>query len=674
MTPGDADRSTLPPAPTPDDPARLIDDRTRLYDDVSQLPERRLSLGWIDALVQHRRAAFALVGLLYLASFNGLWRVGVDSALYRGLAHSLAIGRGYTFAGEPHHHAFVGLPWMLALCERFFGDSPLPGQLLITLMALATVAMTYRLIALHYPIWIATIVALAMGTNFRFLRLSQELMTDVPFALGVVVTLYGLERLRMIPRGDRRAMLIAAATLVGGLLFSAAMRPTVGVLVGAIVLASVVRAIRNDDGRRRLHLWVCAVAAVAVAAMWLIDPRIRGVSMTNLVYEREFIDGVQTLPSAFVGKLEAFLGASLNDSFFSQKLQPLSIPVALVLLAGSVLVIRRNLAWGLMVVGVIAITLPLSTAPRYYLMVMPILWLGWLLLFARLTLAAPPIARGAIMLVAVAVPLAMNLGRDSGFVKEQRIGDVAWLRGTAPDRAAGFYASYRDGEVPRLKGYAAAIAAHAGPDDRVLGPDARVLSYYADRRVSGQRELFDEPGVSRKQYPFKIQQFKPKFAIFPAAKVYGDNDRAIRDLIRRRIVSSTGPQLATIDFAWLAAVEVRPPPPGVDWKDWRAPDRRPASQSTTRRTSSLKGLSATQRAAAIAKRERQNDPAHQRRREAADRRERVAKREQDEKRAAKDRRDAQAKKDRREAQAARERRQRGSATAPATGPTTAPAR
>lgn len=679
MTTGAPDRSppAPPPAP-PDDPARLIDDRTRLYDDVSQLPERRVSLGWIDDLVRHRRVAFVLVGLLYLLSFNGLWRVNVDSALYRGLAHSLAIGRGYQFAGEPHHHAFAGLPWMLALCEKLFGVTPLPGQVLITLMGLATVWMTYRLIALHYPLWVATVVAIAMGTNFRFLRLSQELMTDVPFTLGVVVTLYGLERLRMIARGDRRATVIASATLIGGVLWSAAMRPTVAVLVGAIVAASVVRAIRNDDGRRRLHLTICIVAAVAGAIMWFVGLRLRGVSLTGGVYEREFIGGVQTLPAAFLGKLEAFLGSSLNDAFFSQKLQPLSIPVALVVLAGAVIVMRRNLAWGLMVVGVIAITLPLSTAPRYYLMVLPILWVGWLVLFSKLTLAAPPVARSGIMVVAIAVPLAMNVGRDTGLIRDQRIGDIAWLRGQAPTREAGFYAHYRKGEVPRLQAYAAAIAAHAGPDDRVLGPAARVLTYYSDRRVSGDRELFEEKGVTRRQMPFKLQQFKPDLAIFPAEAYDKESDGSLRGLIRLRIVSPTGPHLADMDFAWLAAPEVRPPPPGVDWKNWKPPERRATTAGATTRKSSLRGLSTTQRAEVLAKRERkatverrERQKVKRERAEATARRERAAKRELEQKRAAqaaKDRREAQERKERQEAKERRERRLRRDTAAPTTQP------
>ena len=50
-----------------------------------------------DAIVRHRKVLWCILIGVYAFAFNGQWRVGKDSALYRGLAHSLASGRGYTF-------------------------------------------------------------------------------------------------------------------------------------------------------------------------------------------------------------------------------------------------------------------------------------------------------------------------------------------------------------------------------------------------------------------------------------------------------------------------------------------------------------------------------------------------------------------------------------------------
>ena len=66
-----------------------------------------------------------------------MWRVGVDSALYRGLARSLVRGDGYVFAGEHHKHAYPGLPLMLAGIEKLVGESPAWPLALIVILALA---------------------------------------------------------------------------------------------------------------------------------------------------------------------------------------------------------------------------------------------------------------------------------------------------------------------------------------------------------------------------------------------------------------------------------------------------------------------------------------------------------------------------------------------------------
>src|SRR4051812_44674428 len=73
---------------------------------------------------------FALVGVLLLLSFNGLWRIGRDSAAYRGLGHQLAITGKYVFRdkqggtavySEQQDTRYPGLPLILAGVEKCFG-------------------------------------------------------------------------------------------------------------------------------------------------------------------------------------------------------------------------------------------------------------------------------------------------------------------------------------------------------------------------------------------------------------------------------------------------------------------------------------------------------------------------------------------------------------------------
>src|SRR5688572_28217251 len=147
--------------------------------------------------VRQRAIWFGIVALLFLLAFNGEWRVGRDSAIYRGLAHHLATGRGYTFGIFGSKTVYPGYPLLLAGIEKVFGRGALVPLIVTLALTAASMVMTYRLIALRYPQWMAVGVVVLLGFNSWFLELSAELLTDVPFFLGVVLALYGWERLRL---------------------------------------------------------------------------------------------------------------------------------------------------------------------------------------------------------------------------------------------------------------------------------------------------------------------------------------------------------------------------------------------------------------------------------------------------------------------------------------------
>jgi Dolichyl-phosphate-mannose-protein mannosyltransferase len=628
-------------------------------------PEHALQLGWLDTLVRYRRLIYTLVALLYVASFNGIWRVNVDSALYRGLARSLARGDGYVFAGEHHQHAYAGLPWLLAGIETLFGSSPVPGIILITLMALATLWLVDRLIAIRFPLWVATLCTLGLGLNFRFLRLSQELMTDVPFTLGVMASLYGLARLRHLAPGQHVPLLRAGIILVLGMLLAAATRPTFGVLAVAIVLGSVVRLFQNRDGKRWLHASLVVAALLVLVALFAVDPRTERLNPLGGVYEQELVERVQELPRTFVAQLDGFLGRNLNDAFFSQHMSPFAVPIALVLLAGSVLVLRRDVVWGLLVLGIILVTLPLSTVPRYYLMVMPLLWLGWIAIVSHLAIRSPARFRGPIAFIALLTPLVLNLGRGIGFIIEQRQPDVAALF-HGQDRETAFYARYRDGVVIPQIAWSKMIAEHASPDQLVVGPVAHVLAYYSDRRVLGGRSLFGAKDVPASRLPNQIAKVAPDFAIFPHG-VYGENDAQLRDLIRKRVLVPLQ-VVAEASEASLCTVVVRLPPPGVNWKTYRPPD--PASRPTT---ADGRRLTAQEKADLLAKRQRKLEKEERERREAKrakqEKLERQLRKERQLKNEIKEKRE---RKERRERLERRQRQAERAASQPTTVPTTLP--
>src|SRR5207253_2896005 len=89
-----------------------------------------------DAIVRFRWWFFVGIALIYIAAFNGSWRIGRDSAIYRGLGHNLATTGKYTFGSFSRQQIYPGLPIMLMGLEKVFDDSALPAVVLMHLMAL----------------------------------------------------------------------------------------------------------------------------------------------------------------------------------------------------------------------------------------------------------------------------------------------------------------------------------------------------------------------------------------------------------------------------------------------------------------------------------------------------------------------------------------------------------
>src|SRR5438477_1709427 len=156
------------------------------------LPSERL-LGWVD---RHRYLLFIAVAALYALAFNGQWRVDADSALYLTIGRNLAQGHGYTYHGLPHSLAYPGMPWLFAGLFKLFGtETLLPADVLMLACAVATLALVYRLFLLHAGRPSAVLVTVALALSRTFVRYSFELLSDMPFLMGVTAFLVGYEAL-----------------------------------------------------------------------------------------------------------------------------------------------------------------------------------------------------------------------------------------------------------------------------------------------------------------------------------------------------------------------------------------------------------------------------------------------------------------------------------------------
>jgi hypothetical protein len=101
-----------------------------------------------DMIYRLRYAYFALIAVLFLICFNGQWKIGRDSALYRGLARNIVNGRGYTFGDFAPQAVYPGYPLLLAGIEKVFGSGALAPLVVMYVLAGLVLVYTYRLIAM----------------------------------------------------------------------------------------------------------------------------------------------------------------------------------------------------------------------------------------------------------------------------------------------------------------------------------------------------------------------------------------------------------------------------------------------------------------------------------------------------------------------------------------------
>src|SRR5258706_4166491 len=128
-----------------------------------------------------RSLFFILIGLMIVSAFNGQWRIGRDSAAYRKLGHQLAVTGKYNFRdksdaasySDQQDIRYPGMPLLLAGVERVFGRSDTAAVLAVTLMAIATLLLTYRLVRPIVPLWVAIAVGFWIGGDRTVLEPCQ---------------------------------------------------------------------------------------------------------------------------------------------------------------------------------------------------------------------------------------------------------------------------------------------------------------------------------------------------------------------------------------------------------------------------------------------------------------------------------------------------------------------
>ncbi len=533
-------------------------------------------------LVKWRFVFFVLVAILIVLPFNGQWRIGLDSSLYRGVADNLVDGKGYTFAGLAQTQIYPGLPYLLAGIQKITGTREVwPVLVVLNACALFAIVATYHLIRARFPLWIAVVVTCGVAMNVKFIQQAHELMTDTPFFLGVVTALLGWEWLGRKTRVDAslagslatrepaasgrakqddaqlppRRPAIAIFLLATGLLLAAAMRPSFWVLALAFVLTCVWNILRHRDRRSVLGLSVLVGVGVLFA---LFDPRVRGLNFLQGGYEREFLALALDFGSRILTNGPKLFTTEITESFFGETLTYAAVPVAILLLFGTLLVTLKRPLWGLQVFILCVVMALLSDVPRYLMMVLPTLWVGYVLVVLWLTQKWRPMFRDWALFTTISIANFSNLSGLAGLMFEQHSGE--------------FSTTYSKGGFARHVKMAEIIRQYVPEDAVVIGPNANVLAYFSGRNVRSGRILGLDGGALTK-YPGLVARHNPTFLVGPHTE-FRQKDKALTRLMEHGVIKPTT-LVAKLDdpagLMWLSRMEVV-----VPLTDWRKlPTTRP---------------------------------------------------------------------------------------------------
>ena len=553
---------------------------------ASPHPTRQPVVPWVtDGIIRHRKLAIAGSLIPIIISFNGRWRMGLDSSIYRGLARSIADGHGYRFGEFGTHQIYPGLPVLLAGITRVFGEHvfrPVAPLLLMVTMSLLTMAMIYRLIARSYPQWMAIIVTTFMATNFWFVKLSHELLTDIPFLLGSIATLLGWDLLKSAETKGSRAR--AAALMVFGLAVAAVMRPTFWILCLALLVTWTWGLLRGFfKGGWKLYACCLAVLVLLCVTFWKIDPRTAGGwHPLSGGYEAEMLESLQEGKApdmdadtsseplrARVGReFKQLVTEHLPASFLGQQLPTIpNVILSAVLIGSAILVARKQPLWAMFIVFSIGVTVTLSTAPRYYVMIMPFVLLGAFLVLHKVCGWIGGGWADAVFGIGLLLLLILNIAKIVPFVYEQQ-------RVPFYEPGLRYYDHYRGGKFVPVMHLADLIREEVPPGARVVTPSAQIVRYLSDREVMMERELLPARKGQR-HYPERLAAANLTYAAFPA-KIYQDKEPMLASLIKHGVITAGRTIGVTTDGIRLSQAIILNPP--GDWTKASPPSTKPTTR------------------------------------------------------------------------------------------------
>jgi hypothetical protein len=314
------------------------------------------------------------------------------------------------------------------------------------------------------------LIVCMLGLNETFYRYGYQVLTDMPFLLGLMLGLLSNELVNRRGAG----IWLGAALVAVSVAVMAAFRSVVLTVLAAGALLVIYRMFRGPG--RITYITIAAAAGGA----WLVSRLVLGGGTLRdegralgLVTDQSLTD---TLHRVFIENGPTLLTEHLPEAMFGVDFGTIvNLPLGLLAVVLGLALFKVRPLWGLLIGVFLAQWLVFITTDRYLLTVMPLLALGWWRLGPWLEKRVKPDTARWLVAGLLVLWFAPNLVRVGAFIVEQR--------------SRPFMQTYSGGRYAALTEVAKELSAVAGEKDLVIADNAPQLTCFTGLPVYGPDKL-----------------------------------------------------------------------------------------------------------------------------------------------------------------------------------------
>ncbi|QQE12243.1 hypothetical protein JD969_01850 [Planctomycetota bacterium] len=334
---------------------------------------------FIQFLGRKRYLIFIAITALYLLGFSTVWIPGPDSAQHLIYAKHIINNTIHPYAHSVTDPLSPALAYIIAANHYIFGPDHYLTTTLITMLAITSLTLTiaYRFFLTCSNRGTATLLLLMLASCETFYRYAFQILADLPFLLGMVITLHASQRYQLKIKNQY----LNLAYLALGLITMIAFRSVALVAASAIFLTLIAYLINQK--RYKTLIFAGLGSFIAIMSLRFIAAGTAAFGLLpdeQILFDRLTNGLPNTLSNLFYVNLPRILTETTTEAFFAFDLDPTSSFIAcLPLVVYSLLLFRVNKLWGFMITMFATLWLLFLVVDRYYLAILPLLMIAWYL-------------------------------------------------------------------------------------------------------------------------------------------------------------------------------------------------------------------------------------------------------------------------------------------------------